>query len=244
MSDNQKKILLLFDFDNTISNDTSTYVLRKEFLTKEEYDQNRKAHETGNDWIKAGNDYLKLFKDHGVTLEKINQVLEKVSLTDGTENLFEYIRKNKSKYDLVLLTSTFEYVINYLFKFYKINDLFTEIYCVKSEIGKPEDDQIIYISQKRKHDCKDCGPIGCKNFDFKEFCSSHDMSNYSKSIFICDGNNDFCLAKNLKKNDVIFPRKDYALDKKLLKEEYKRQVSADVVVWKSGNDILNYLKEI
>ncbi len=61
MSDNQKKILLLFDFDNTISNETSTYILRKEFLTKEEYEQNRNAHETGNDWIKAGNYYLKLF---------------------------------------------------------------------------------------------------------------------------------------------------------------------------------------
>jgi len=244
MSDNQKKILLLFDFDNTISNETSTYILRKEFLTKEEYEQNRNAHETGNDWIKAGNYYLKLFKDHGVTLEKIKQVLETVTMTDGMQNLFDYIRKNKSRYDLVLLTSTFEYVINYLLKFYKINDLFTEIYCVKSEIGKPEDDQIIYISPRKKHDCKDCGPFGCKNFDFKEFCSSYDMSNYSKSIFICDGNNDFCLAKNLKKNDVIFPRKDYALDLKLLKEEYKKQVSADVIAWKSGNDIINYLKEI
>ena len=38
MSEKQKKILLLFDFDNTISDSTSTYILRKEFLTDEEYE--------------------------------------------------------------------------------------------------------------------------------------------------------------------------------------------------------------
>jgi 2,3-diketo-5-methylthio-1-phosphopentane phosphatase len=243
MSDNQK-ILLLFDFDNTISDDTSTYILRKEFLTEEEYELNRQAHEKGNDWIKYGNDYLKLFKQHGVTLEKINKVLEKVKLTDGMKNLFDYVRQNKTKFDLVILTSTFEYAINYLLKYYKIDDLFNEIFCVKSKIGKPEDDQVLYISERKKHNCKDCGPCGCKSFDFNEFCESHNMNNYLKTIFICDGNNDFCLAKNLKKNDVVFPRKNYALYNRLFEKEEKNKILCDAIAWTSGNDIINYLKKL
>ena len=86
-------------------------------------------------------------------------------------------------------------------------------------------------------------PLDVRILTLKSFAQAM-ICQIIKSIFICDGNNDFCLAKNLKKNDVIFPRKDYALDLKLLKEEYKKQVSADVIAWKSGNDIINYLKEI
>ena len=242
MSDINKKILLVFDFDNTITDSTSTYILRKEFLTYEEYEENRIAHETGNDWIKYTNDYLKLFKKHGVTLEKINKVLQTVNLADGMKNLFDFIRQNKSKYDVILLTSTFNYVIEYLLKFHKIFDLFTEIFCVKSEIGKPEDDQIIYVYERKKHNCKDCGPCGCKNFDYNEYCENHDMNQYLKTIFICDGKNDFCLAKTLKKNDVIFERKNYDLYQKLLDKRYRYEISGEVIDWTSGNDIINYLK--
>lgn len=244
MVEEQKKILLLFDFDNTISDRTSTYILRKEFLTDEEYEQNRIAHETGNDWIKYGNDYLKLFKQHGVTLEKINKVLDTVKLTEGMDNLFDYIKQNKSKYDLVLLTSTFEYAINYLLKHFNINELFTDIYCINSEIGKPNDDQVIYISMRKKHDCKECGPSECKFFNYREFCKNHDMKQYSKVVFICDGKNDFCLAKNLKKSDTIMPRKDYDLYKKLFNDGYKKDISGTIVEWISGNDVVKYLKEI
>ena len=243
MTENQK-ILLLFDFDNTISDDTSTYILRKEFLTKEEYEKNRKDHETGNDWIKYGNDYLKLFKKNGVTLDKINKVLEKTRLTDGMQNLFDYVRQNKTKFDLVLLTNTFEYAINYLLKYYKIDDLFKEIYCAKSEIGKPEDDQVIYMFSRRKYDCKECGPCGCKNFDYREFCTNHDIKNYLKTIFICDGNNDICLAKNLKKNDIVCPRKNYSLYDKLINKGYKEKISCDIFSWTSGNEIVDYIKKI
>ena len=242
MSDINKKILLVFDFDNTITDSTSTYIIRKEFLTYEEYEENRIAHETGNDWIKYTNDYLKLFKKHGVTLEKINKVLQTVNLADGMKNLFDCIRQNKSKYDVILLTSTFNYVIEYLLKFHKIFDLFTEIFCVKSEIGKPEDDQIIYVYERKKHNCKDCGPCGCKNFDYNEYCENHDMNQYLKTIFICDGKNDFCLAKTLKKNDVIFERKNYDLYQKLLDKSYRYEISGELIDWTSGNDIIKYLK--
>lgn len=242
MSDINKKILLVFDFDNTITDSTSTYIIRKEFLTYEEYEENRIAHETGNDWIKYTNDYLKLFKKHGVTLEKINKVLQTVNLADGMKNLFDFIRQNKSKYDAILLTSTFNYVIEYLLKFHKIFDLFTEIFCVKSEIGKPEDDQIIYVYERKKHNCKDCGPCGCKNFDYNEYCENHDMNQYLKTIFICDGKNDFCLAKTLKKNDVIFERKNYDLYQKLLDKSYRYEISGELIDWTSGNDIIKYLK--
>jgi pyridoxal phosphate phosphatase PHOSPHO2 len=242
MSDINKKILLVFDFDNTITDSTSTYIIRKEFLTYEEYEENRIAHETGNDWIKYTNDYLKLFKKHGVTLEKINKVLQTVNLADGMKNLFDFIRQNKSKYDVILLTSTFNYVIEYLLKLHKIFDLFTEIFCVKSEIGKPEDDQIIYVYERKKHNCKDCGPCGCKNFDYNEYCENHDMNQYLKTIFICDGKNDFCLAKTLKKNDVIFERKNYDLYQKLLDKSYRYEISGELIDWASGNDIIKYLK--
>ena len=70
------------------------------------------------------------------------------------------------------------------------------------------------------------------------------MNNYLKTIFICDGNNDFCLAKNLKKNDVVFPRKNYALYNRLFEKEEKNKILCEAIAWTSGNDIINYLKKL
>ena len=160
------------------------------------------------------------------------------------KNLFDYIRQNKSNYDLILLTSTFQYAIDYLLKYHKIFDLFTELFCVKSKLGNADDEQVIYISERKKHDCQDCGPFGCKYFDYREFCENHDIKQYLKTIFICDGKNDLCLAKNLKKNDVVFARKNFYLAKKLINEGYKNEISAEVFEWTSGDEIINYLKEL
>jgi pyridoxal phosphate phosphatase PHOSPHO2 len=245
MAEEQKKLLLLFDFDNTIIDGTSTYILRKEFLTDEEFRINKLLHETDKNWIKYDNEYLKLFKQHGVTLEKMEKVLdEKAKLTEGMQNLFDFIKENKVKFDLVLLTSTFEYVIHYLLKHFKIFDLFTELYCEKSEMGKPGDDQLIYIVMRKKHNCKDCGPSSCKNSNFEEYCENHDMSQYSKTLFVCDGKNDLCLAKHLKKNDAVFVRKGHGLHEYLFNKGNRNDISGEVIEWSSGKEIVEYLKKI
>ena len=66
--------------------------------------------------------------------------------------------------------------------------------------------------------------------------------NYEKIIFVCDGSNDICLAKILNKNDVLFPRKDFALYKKLDNEGLRDELKCNINSWVNGFEIISFLK--
>ena len=65
---------------------------------------------------------------------------------------------------------------------------------------------------------------------------------YEKIIFVCDGNNDYCLGKKLEKNDKIFVRKDYSLYRKLYNKGWKDNLQCDIKCWENGNEIVEWLK--
>ena len=66
---------------------------------------------------------------------------------------------------------------------------------------------------------------------------------YKKILFICDGSNDFCPSKKiLKKGDVLFPRIDNNLYKKLFKDNFKNELICQIYPWKSADEIVQKLK--
>ena len=238
------KFLLLFDFDETISNETVTYRAMKSLLTEEEFQNIKKFSDNNNNWITAANEVLKLYKKKGITIAKLNSEFESVEMTPGMVKLFEYIKQKKNKYDLVLLSSSYEYLLKHMLKFYEIADLFNEIFCPISVIGKTNDDQLIFVKQRYTHNCKICNPSGCKTKDFNVFCENKNMNIYNKKIFICDGGNDFCLAKNLDKNDTVMIRKNFGLYKKLNNKEMKKELKCKIIEWSDGEEIVNYLENL
>ena len=241
MGEKAKKSLLIFDFDKTILNDDSFGHIILNTLTKDElqviFD---KRHEN---WVDGYNYALRQIKSHGITKEKFNEMLNKISLTKGMDDLFNYIRTNKNNYDSIILSSNYQYVINYLLNKYNIVDIFSDIITNPSREANPDEkDQFIYVLKKQEHNCKVCNPCSCKKNEFKEFCKNHDMNKYDKVIFVCDGFNDLCLAVDLRENDVTLARKDFALYKKINEKNFENNLKCKIEAWESGNDIINYLK--
>ena len=64
--------------------------------------------------------------------------------------------------------------------------------------------------------------------------------NYQKVSYFGDGFNDFCPATKLRKNDHMFPRKEFACDLKI--QENQNAVQAKVQSWENGIDLLVHLK--
>ena len=243
MKEKSKKTLLIFDFDKTILNDDSFGHIILNTLTKEELQiiyNNR-----NENWVDGYNYSLKQLKTHGMTKENFNEMLDQISLTKGMSDLFNYIREKKDNYDSIILSSNYEYVIKYILKKNNISDIFLDIITNPSrEANQDEKDQFIYVLKKQEHNCKICNPCSCKKNEFKEFCNTHDMNNYDKVIFICDGFNDFCLAVDLGENDITLMRKNFALYKKIYSKNFENNLKCKVQVWENGNDIINYLKSI
>ncbi len=238
-----KKTLLIFDFDKTILNDDSFGHIILNTLTKEELQiifNNR-----NENWVDGYNYALKQLKSHGITKEKFNEMLNQISLTQGMSDLFNYIKEKKENYDSIILSSNYEYVIKYILNKNNIIDKFLDIITNPSrEANQDEKEQFIYVLKKREHNCKICNPCSCKKNEFKEFCNKHDMNNYDKVIFICDGFNDFCLAVDLGENDITLMRKNFALYKKIKSKNFENNLKCKVQAWESGNDIINYLETI
>ena len=243
MKEKAKKTLLIFDFDKTILNDDSFGHIILNTLTKEELQiiyNNR-----NENWVDGYNYALKQLKSHGITKEKFNEMLNQISLTQGMSELFNYIKEKKENYDSIILSSNYEYVIKYILNKNNIIDIFLDIITNPSrEANQDEKEQFIYVLKKQEHNCKICNPCSCKKNEFKEFCNTHDMNNYDKIIFICDGFNDFCLAVDLGENDITLMRKNFALYKKIKSKNFENNLKCKVQAWESGNDIINYLETI
>ena len=243
MKEKEKKTLLIFDFDKTILNDDSFGHIILNTLTKEELQiiyNNR-----NENWVDGYNYALKQLKSHGITKEKFNEMLNQISLTQGMSDLFNYIKEKKENYDSIILSSNYEYVIKYILNKNNIIDIFLDIITNPSrEANQDEKEQFIYVLKKQEHNCKICNPCSCKKNEFKEFCNTHDMNNYDKVIFICDGFNDFCLAVDLGENDITLMRKNFALYKKIKSKNFENNLKCKVQAWESGNDIINYLETI
>ena len=243
MKEKAKKTLLIFDFDKTILNDDSFGHIILNTLTKEELQiiyNNR-----NENWVNGYNYALKQLKSHGITKEKFNEMLNQISLTQGMSDLFNYIKEKKENYDSIILSSNYEYVIKYILNKNNIIDIFLDIITNPSrEANQDEKEQFIYVLKKQEHNCKICNPCSCKKNEFKEFCNKHDMNNYDKVIFICDGFNDFCLAVDLGENDITLMRKNFALYKKIKSKNFENNLKCKVQAWESGNDIINYLETI
>ena len=241
MNINNLKTLLIFDFDNTILNNDSFGHVFLKLLKKEEqkviYNSSKK------NWVDGYNYTLNKIKSHGYSLTEFNKHLDELSLTKGMHELFLYIRENKNKYEAIILSSNYQYVINYLLKKFGVSDIFSEIICNPSREANPgEEEQFIYVLKRKPHGCDKCNPCNCKNNDYNEFCLSHNINNYDKVIFICDGYNDLCLAKNLGENDSLLVRKDFQLYKKLYENELIKNLLCKVQAWEEGKEIINYLK--
>ena len=243
MKEKEKKTLLIFDFDKTILNDDSFGHIILNTLTKEELQiifNNRYKN-----WVDGYNYALRQIKSHGITKEKFNEMLNQISLTQGMSDLLNYIKEKKENYDSIILSSNYEYVIKYILNKNNIIDIFLDIITNPSrEANQDEKEQFIYVLKKQEHNCKICNPCSCKKNEFKEFCNTHDMNNYDKVIFICDGFNDFCLAVDLGENDITLMRKNFALYKKIKSKNFENNLKCKVQAWESGNDIINYLETI
>ena len=236
-----KKILLIFDFDETIVDQDSIYEQAKMTLSEEDYKKIIEIDEF--DYYEAFNYFFKKEKDIGLTLQDINSNLEKISLSPKIQELFDYIRQNKSKYDLLLLSGDIDYVIKYILQYHNFLNLFSYMICNKAEIQDNNSERIIYVPRNQfPHECNLCIESQCKGLELEKFLKD---KKYEKIIFVCDGGNDYCPAKKLmKKGDIVFPREGHKFLKRIKNENLEKDLKCQIIPWKTGEDIINKLKEI
>ena len=236
------KTLIIFDLDQTITNIDTFKTITKMLLTPEETEEIiKKCKIPELNWIPIQNLLYEYAYKHGKDHLSIKNALESIPLTNGMKELFEYLRQNLSKFELIILSSGNKISIEYLLAYNKIIDIFKVILTNLSYVNEKG---IIKVSQSNKHNCKTCNACQCKKVELNEYFKKNPKQNYDKIIWICDGKNDICLCESLESKDYVFPRKDYDLYKELYIKNFKDKIKCKIISWKDGFDIINELKKL
>ena len=235
-----KKDLIIFDIDETVT-DPNSLLFSTEYLISKEEKENVLKLATHMTWENLFTYFIQKLKENKKTNKDLDEATEKCPLSPGMKNLFEYIKQNLNKYYVIIISGGFTYQINYLLKYHNFKDCVKEIYCLNSE---ETNDNLLKITNRREYNCPNCNPSQCKGQDLKDFLELKGRDSFKNIIFIGDGGNDICLAKELCENDIVLARDGHKLIKRINNPDETIKTKCIVKIWKSGEDIINLLKDI
>ena len=235
-----EKILIIFDVDKTITNEDSLDVISKYLLTSEQKLQFQQNVTDEMIWVDSLNYFYELSKQNGKNIFSIKKALEKVNLTEGMNELFSFLRKNKKIFDSIIISGGNKFSVNYLIKYHNLDDVIKEQYANQSEIKE----DMLYISKASEHNCDICDPSICKKKELDNFFEKYPKNQYNKIFYICDGYNDLCLVRYLQKNDILFLRKYYDLYNTLYVDGVDFKINCKCCPWKDGKEIIRKIKKI
>ena len=235
MVDSEVKCLFVFDFDHTfVDGNSDTYIYQA--LKENDIPNHLKQSYKEGFWTEFMQKVFIFLKNEGKMPDDIRKVLENIPLTNGMAELVSWIRKEKN--ECIIISDANTLFIDWILEKNGLRNEFSNIFTNPARINI---ENVIEIQAYHSHNCLDCPINMCKRAILEEFIGK--QRNYKKIFYIGDGGNDFCPIGVLKEKDWVFARKNYCLEKKILKKN-KEGVLANVSVWENGFEIIKKLEEI
>ncbi|XP_016057246.1 PREDICTED: pyridoxal phosphate phosphatase PHOSPHO2 [Miniopterus natalensis] len=235
------KILLVFDFDNTIIDDNSdTWIVQcapEKKLPIELQDSYKKGF-----WTEFMGRVFKYLGDEGVREDEMKRTVTSMPFTPGMVELLNFIRKNKDKFDCIIISDSNSVFIDWVLEATSFHDVFDKVFTNPAAF---DGSGHLTVENYHAHSCNRCPRNLCKNVVLVEFIDKQLQQgvNYTQIVYIGDGGNDLCPITFLKKNDVAMPRKGYTLQKTLSRMSQNLEpMESCVVVWSSGVEIISHLQ--
>ncbi|XP_003800905.1 pyridoxal phosphate phosphatase PHOSPHO2 [Otolemur garnettii] len=235
------KILLVFDFDNTIIDDNSDTWIVQCAPGKKLPIELQNSYQKGL-WTEFMGRVFKYLGDKGVREDEMKRAVTSVPFTPGMVELFNFIRKNKDKFDCIIISDSNSVFIDWVLEAANFHDVFDKVLTNPAAFDSKGH---LTVENYHAHSCNRCPKNLCKNVALAEFVGkqSQQVMSYTQIVYIGDGENDVCPITLLKKNDVAMPRKGYALQKTLTRMSQNLEpMEYSIVVWSSGIEIMSHLQ--
>uniref|UniRef100_A0A8C7EW31 Pyridoxal phosphate phosphatase PHOSPHO2 n=1 Tax=Neovison vison TaxID=452646 RepID=A0A8C7EW31_NEOVI len=169
------KILLVFDFDNTMIDDNSDTWIVQYAPEKKFPIELQDSYEKGF-WTEFMAESLSL-GDEGVREDEMKRAVTSMPFTLGMVELLKFIRKNKDKFDYWVLEAT------------SFHDVFDKVFTNPAAF---DSNGHLTVESYHAHSCNRCPQNLCKNVVLVEFVDKQLQQgvNYTQIVYIGDGGND------------------------------------------------------
>ena len=101
---NNKKILLIFDFDKTIIEEDTDVQVVNMFPLEKVKELKIKMDELSYDWIKFMHFVFREMPQYNLTIDNIKQCFDNIHLSRGFEFLFSFLKENKEFFEIVIFS--------------------------------------------------------------------------------------------------------------------------------------------
>lgn len=238
------KHLLIFDFDETIINENSDESVLQALPGKQLPDSIRQTYREGfyNEYMQH---VLQYMGEQGVKKADFKAVYEKIPLSPGMGDLFQFLSKQQKHFEIILISDANMFGIECALKAAGAYPLFRKIFSNPSSFDKRG---FLTLGPYHSHNCQRCPANMCKLKILTEYLAERAQEGvrFERVFYIGDGANDFCPSTGMKSSDVAFPRKGYPMHN-LIVEMGKKQpgvYQATVVPWDSAIEVCSYLQEV
>ncbi|XP_004375593.1 pyridoxal phosphate phosphatase PHOSPHO2 [Trichechus manatus latirostris] len=235
------KILLVFDFDNTVIDDNSDTWIIQCAPEKKLPVKLQESYQKGF-WTEFMGRVFKYLGDKGISEDEMKRAMTSVPFTPGMVELLNFIRTNRNKFDCIIISDSNSVFIDWVLKAASFHDVFDKVFTNPAAFNNSGH---LTVENYHTHSCTRCPKNLCKKAVLVEFIDNQLQQgvNYTQIVYIGDGGNDFCPVTFLKKNDFAMPRKGYSLQKTLSRMSQNFDpVESSVVVWSSGVEIISHLQ--
>ncbi|XP_074519313.1 putative phosphatase phospho1 [Halichoeres trimaculatus] len=242
----EQRFLVLFDFDETIINESSDDAVVRALPDQKLPDWLKNSYREGH-YNEHMQKVLAYMSEQGVSKDAIHAALVKIPPTPGLLTLLQYLRSHQQDFELVVVSDANMYFIETWLEQAGVRGLFTQIFtnpaCFDAT-GR------LVLSPFHSHSCSGCPDNMCKQVILREYLARRQKERggaaFQRVFYIGDGANDVCPSLALGPRDTAFPRRGFPMHR-LLQEMQQSQAAkfkANMVPWVSGEDIVDCLKKI
>lgn len=236
------KKLAVFDFDHTIVDGNTDIVARKLLKNDQVPESVRVLHQT-HGWTLYMQEIFKLLKKHNISKGTVKNAIILIPAVPSIKKLITTLVTQRN-YDAIIISDSNSLFINDWLEANNMKEYFHSVFTNPAKYNK---DGLLEIQGfHEQHTCKLSTVNLCKGKIMCDFIKAQKNLGviYEHVVYVGDGKNDFCPILRLNQNDFACAREGYALvdvlDKNKTEHLYEK-VLAQVCVWKTGQDILNFV---
>lgn len=245
------KNLAVFDFDHTIIDDNSDTAVMK-LVDKSKFPPEHKELHKVDGWTAFMQGVFDVLHQNNVMEADIAKLIKNIPAVKGLKELILELHDNMD-FDVIIISDSNTYFINL---WLKENDLASKILKVFSNPAKFNEKGLLTIKMYHVQDsCKLSTRNMCKGMIMDDFIKTQSERGiiYDKVVFVGDGQNDFCPILRLNGNGIACCRNNYKCVDLVRKakagqnispnDSTKYTIKADLCIWETGQDILNFLNK-